>query len=91
MGSPVATLLVLAFLVPAGVVFVIAYRHALRHWLVRPDAHLPPAVVASSHVVFARRDAGRRFHAAAIATAFASVFVMGAIAAAMVITAIVGA
>ena len=88
MGSSVAQLLVLAFVVPAGIVFVLSYRHAMRHWLNRPDAHVPPAVVASGHGLFARREAGKRFHAAVIGAAFASVVVMSMIAAAMVVTAI---
>jgi len=89
MGSAFASLVVLGFLIPAGAVFVYAYRHALHTWLVRPDAALPPATLASHHAVLSRREAGRRFHAAAIATAFASVFVMGMIAVAMIVTAIV--
>ena len=86
MGSPAAKLLLMAFLLPAAVVFVLAYRHALRHWLTRPDEHVPRAAIASRNLVLDRRDVERRFHAAAIGTAFASVFVMSAIAAAMVVT-----
>lgn len=89
MESTVATLLLLAFLVPAGTVFVVAYRHAMRTWLATPAMHLPGAVIASRHARLYRGDLGRCFHAAAIATAFASVFVMGLIAIAMVAIAIV--
>lgn len=84
-----AKLLLLAFLAPAAAVFVVAYRHALRHWLVKPAAALPVAVVASRNASAHRVDLGRRFHAFAIATAFSSVFIMGLIACAMVLLAIV--
>lgn len=89
MESTAAQLLLLAFLVPAGTVFVVAYRYALRHWLARPTASLPVAVVASRNESAHRADFGRRFHAFAIATAFSSVFIMGLIAFAMVLTAII--
>jgi len=91
MESAVAKLLLLAFLVPAAAVFVVAYRHALRHWLIRPNAAatLPIAVIASRNEATHRPDLGRHFHAVAIATAFSSVFIMGLIALAMVLTAIV--
>lgn len=91
MDSPAAMLLLVAFLAPAAAVFVVAYRHALRSWLAAPAIELPVAVVARHRDVPRRRDLGRRFHAAAIATAFASVFVMGLIAVAMVVTALVAA
>ena len=89
MESVVAKLLLLAFLIPAGAVFVVAYRHAMRHWLVRPTPTLPVAVVATRNEAAHRADLGQRFHAVAIATAFASVFIMGLIALAMVLTAII--
>jgi len=89
MESTVAKLLLLAFLVPAATVFVVAYRYALRNWLARPAASLPVAVVASRNESAHRPDLGRRFHAFAIATAFSSVFIMGLVAFAMVLIAIV--
>lgn len=89
MESMVAKLLLLAFLLPAGAVFVVAYRHAMHTWLVKPTVELPGAAVASHHAALYRAGFARRFHAAAIATAFASVFIMGLIAVAMVLTAIV--
>jgi hypothetical protein len=88
MECTIAQLLALAFLVPAVVVFVVAYRHALRHWLAKP-ASLPVAVIASRHEATHHADFGRRFHAFAIATAFSSVFIMALIAVAMVLTAII--
>jgi hypothetical protein len=89
MESVVAKLLLLAFLIPAAAVFVVAYRHAMRHWLVKPQVTLPIAVVATRNEAAHREDLGRRFHAVAIATAFASVFIMGLVALAMVLTAII--
>jgi hypothetical protein len=89
MESVVAKLLLLAFLIPAGAVFVVAYRHAMLHWLEKPTVTLPVAVVATRNEAAHRPDLGRRFHAVAIATAFASVFIMGLIALAMVLTAII--
>jgi hypothetical protein len=89
MDSMAAKLLLLAFLAPAAAVFVVAYRHAMRSWLARPTTGLPVAVVASRNESAHRVDLGRRFHAFAIATAFSSVFIMGLIAFAMVLTAIV--
>jgi hypothetical protein len=89
MESMVAKLLLLAFLLPAGAVFVVAYRHAMHTWLVKPAVELPGAAIASHHEALYRPGFSRRFHAAAIATAFASVFIMGLIALAMVLTAIV--
>ncbi len=91
MESTAAKLLLLAFLIPAGAVFVLAYRYALQHWLARPAATLPVAVVASRHETTHRADLGRRFHAFAIAAAFSSVFIMALIACAMVLTAIIAA
>jgi hypothetical protein len=89
MDSMAAKLLLLAFLAPAIAVFVVAYRYALRNWLAKPAATLPVAVVASRNEASHRADLGRRFHAFAIATAFSSVFIMGLIACAMILTAIV--
>ncbi len=89
MDSTAAKLVLLAFLAPTAAVFVIAYRHALRSWLARPSGQLPLAVVASRHGAFDRGDLGRRFHAVVIAIAFSSVFIMGLIAVALVLTAIV--
>lgn len=91
MDSTAAKLLMLAFLVPAAAVFVVAYRHALSSWLDRPEGELPGAVIASRHAVLHRRSRARRFHAAAIAAAFASVFIMGLLACAMLVTALVAA
>lgn len=89
MESMVAKLLLLAFLLPAGAVFVVAYRHALHSWLVKPAVELPGAAVASHREAIYRHGFARRFHAAAIATAFASCFIMGLIALAMILTALV--
>ncbi len=89
MESMVAKLLLLAFLLPAGAVFVVAYRHALHSWLAKPTVELPGAAIASHRAAIYRRSFGQRFHAAAIATAFASVFIMGLIALAMILTALV--
>lgn len=89
MESAVAQLLLLAFLIPAAAVFVVAYRHAMRHWLAKPSSALPVAIVAERNATAYRADLGRRFHAVAIATAFASVFIMALIAVAMVLTAII--
>jgi hypothetical protein len=89
MESMIAKLMLLAFLLPAGAVFVVAYRHALHTWLVKPTVELPGAAIASHHEVLHRPGFARRFHAAAIACAFSSVFIMGLIAIAMVLTAIV--
>jgi hypothetical protein len=83
------TLVLLGFLAPAGVVFVLAYRHALRHWLIRPGKNLPAAVVATHRGSLRRRSDIRCFHAVAIASAFTSIFVMSGLAVAMVIVAIV--
>lgn len=91
MESMIAKLMLLAFLLPAGAVFVVAYRHAMQIWLVKPAPDLPGAAIASRREVLYRPGFARRFHAAAIATAFASVFIMGLIALAMVLTAIVAA
>ncbi len=84
-----AKLLLLAFLAPAAAVFILAYRHAMRNWLSKPTTGLPVAVVASHNESAHRSDLGRRFHAFAIAAAFSSVFIMGLIACAMILTAIV--
>lgn len=89
MDTMAAKLLLLAFLAPAAAVFVVAYRHAMRNWLNKPAVGLPVAVVASRNDSAHRADLGRRFHAFAIAAAFSSVFIMGLIAFAMVLTAIV--
>ena len=89
MESMIAKLMLLAFLLPAGAVFVVAYRHAMHSWLVKPAIELPGAALARNHEVLHRPEMSRRFHAAAIATAFASVFIMGLIAVAMILTAVV--
>jgi hypothetical protein len=89
MESLTAKLILLAFLLPAGAVFVVAYRHALHTWLLRPAVELPGAAIASHRAVLHGPGLVRRFHAAAIAIAFASVFIMGLIALAMVLIAIV--
>lgn len=89
MTSLVGKLLVAGFLVPAAVVFAVAYRHALRHWL-RPVAPIPTATIASQRGAFDRVGAARHFHAAAIATAFASVSVMTLIAVTLIVVAIAG-
>lgn len=89
---PAATELVIAgFLIPAAIVFVISYRHALRHWL-RPvePTPLPTAAIASAPRPWNRAAAVRRFHAVAIAAAFASVSIMALIAVALVGLAVVG-
>jgi hypothetical protein len=93
MGSA-ATLVLAVFLLPTVAVFVLSYRHALRTWLApRGQVELPVATVVrpgadggAPTVSFAQR-----FHAAIIATAFASVFTMAMIALALVATAIAAA
>lgn len=89
MESLTAKLLLLAFLLPAAAVFVVAYRHALHTWLIKPSVDLPAAVIASHRQVLHGPGFIVRFHAAAIAIAFASVFIMGLIALAMVLIAVV--
>lgn len=91
MGPLAAKLLVLAFLIPVGAVFSLAYRHALRNWLVRADEGLPTAIVASHHAVLARRGSSRRFHAVVIAAAFTSIFIMSVLAMAMIVVSVVAA
>lgn len=96
MVSTAATLMLLAFLLPTTVVFVISYRHALRTWLVpRASTELPVATAIASGATTRARPRStpavsfsHRFHAAIIATAFASVFTMALIALALVATAI---
>ena len=90
MGSTAATMLLLGFLVPTFVVFVISYRHALATWLAPrcPGPELPVAVVVGHRAPADHTPLARRFHATVIAVAFASVFTMGMIAVAMVATAI---
>jgi len=41
-----AELMVVAALIPAMIVFVVAYRHALTHWLA-VHAELPPAAAST--------------------------------------------
>ncbi|HVV87474.1 MAG TPA: hypothetical protein VHE35_30740 [Kofleriaceae bacterium] len=92
MGSTAARALLLGFLVPTIAVFVISYRHALRTWLAPPAGpSLPVATIARHRANAGRVSLARRVHAAIIATAFASVFTMGLIAAALVAIAIAGA
>lgn len=89
MSSSLVQLALAGFLLPALVVFVVAYRHALRHWL-RPSAPLPEAAIASQRARLGRAGLSRRFHAFAIATAFASVSLMGLIAISMIGMAVAG-
>jgi|GEM_PF-2675262 len=90
MSSVLAKVVLAGFLGPAAVVFVISYRHALRHWL-RPAAPIPTAaVVARGANTSDRGAAGRQVHAIAIATAFASVSIMGLIAVALVVVLVAG-
>lgn len=92
MGSTAATMLLLGFLVPTIAVFVISYRHALRTWLAPPPGPvLPIASIVGHRVTADRVPVSRRFHAAIIAIAFASVFTMGLIAVALVATVIAAA
>lgn len=91
MGSTAATLLLLGFLAPTVVVFVISYRHALRTWLAPPVSALPVATVVGRHRVADSAPLARRFHAAIIAIAFASVFTMALIAVALMATMIAAA
>ena len=92
MGSTAATLLLLGFLAPTVVVFVISYRHAMRTWLAPPLAPaLPVATVVGHRRVADSVPLARRFHATVIAIAFASVFTMALIAVALVATAIAAA
>ncbi len=90
MGSTAATMVLLGFLVPTLAVFVISYRHAMRTWLAprSAGAELPVATVVGGRAPADYTPLARRFHAAVIAIAFASVFTMGLIAVAMVATAI---
>lgn len=90
------TLVLLGFLVPTVVVFVISYRHALRTWLApRLGPELPVATVVGHQASAAAIPLAHRVHATIIATAFASVFTMGlilvALLALLMATAIVGA
>ena len=92
LGSTAATMLLLGFLVPTLAVFVISYRHALRTWLAPPSTvTLPVAAVRGHRARAARVPLVRRFHAAIIAVAFASVFTMSLIAVALIATAIAAA
>ena len=85
MGSPAVTLVLLGFLAPTVVVFVVSYRHALRTWLApRPGPELPVATVVGHQAAAGRVPFAHRLHATIIATAFASVFTMGLIAVALV-------
>ncbi len=68
-------LLIAGALVPAVLVFTMAYRHALTHWLAPVHADLPPAAVAGRPLA-APAPFSRRFHAAAIALAFVSMALM---------------
>ena len=70
-----AELMVVAALIPAMIVFVVAYRHALTHWLAPVHAELPPAAVAGRPLA-PHAPVWRRFHAAAIALAFVSMAMM---------------
>jgi hypothetical protein len=70
-----AELMVVAALIPATIVFVVAYRHALTHWLAPVQAELPSAAVAGRPLA-PPASFWRRFHAAAIALAFVSMAMM---------------
>ena len=74
-GMTAAELMVVAALIPAMIVFVVAYRHALTTWLAPVHADLPPAAVAGRPLA-PPAPFGRRFHAAAIALAFVSMAMM---------------
>ncbi len=93
MGSTAATMLLLGFLVPTIAVFVISYRHALRTWLAPPAVGhaLPIATIVGHRPAPPSVPMARRFHAAIIGVAFASVFTMGLIAAALIAITIVSA
>lgn len=80
--SPVHLILAGA-LVPAMVVFVLAYRHALAHWLSPVGAALPLATVLGQRPR-PRFGAWRHVHAAIIALAFVSTALMAMITVAIV-------
>ncbi len=68
-------LLVAGALVPAVLVFTMAYRHALTHWLAPIGGELPPAAIGGRPPA-PPSPLSRRFHAAAIALAFVSMAMM---------------
>ena len=83
----IAHVVLASALVPAAVVFGLAYRHALEHWLAPTEVALPVAIVAA-RPRDARIGFTRRFHAAAIALAFVSLALMALMAVGMVVLAV---
>jgi|JI10StandDraft_1071094.scaffolds.fasta_scaffold100098_2 hypothetical protein len=81
--SPVHLVLT-GVLVLAAVVFVLAYRHALAHWLSPVGGALPLATLVGQR---ARRrfSVGRHFHATIIALAFVSTALMAVMAVAIAV------